>query len=303
MWIMKIKRKQSISYRSSESWLMLSPWLVFFVAFTIIPVITAILISFTSYNMLQPMKFIGLENYARLFLSDDVFIKALTNTLLFALITGPVGYILSFVVAWLINDFSKSVRSVLTFLFYSPSLVASAYVIWQYIFSNDSYGVINSVLVSLGITSEPILWLYDPEYNFYVVVVVVLWMSMGNGFLTFVAGLQQLNPSLYESAAIDGLRNRWQELWYITLPQMGPQLLIGAVLSISSSFAVGAQNAALTGMPSTDYSTHTLVLHILDYGTLRLEMGYACAVAVVLFILMLGTWELINRGLRSLTGD
>lgn len=282
---------------------MMSPWLVFFVAFTIVPVIAAIVISFTSYNMLQPMKFIGLENYARLFLSDDVFIKALTNTLLFALITGPVGYILSFVVAWLINDFSKGVRSVLTFLFYSPSLVASAYVIWQYIFSNDSYGVINSVLVSLGITSEPILWLYDPEYNFYVVVVVVLWMSMGNGFLTFVAGLQQLNPSLYESASIDGLRNRWQELWYITLPQMGPQLLIGAVLSISSSFAVGAQNAALTGMPSTDYSTHTLVLHIQDYGTLRLEMGYACAVAVVLFILMLGTWELINRGLRSFAGD
>lgn len=297
-----INKTPSFLRRSGESWFMLSFWLVIFLIFTVIPVGIAVVTSFTNYNMLQPMRFTGLANYLRLFLEDDIFIKALSNTLLFAIITGPIGYILSFTVAWLVNDLGKGIRSILTFLFYSPSLVAGVYVIWQYVFSNDAYGVVNSFLLSSGLTAQPIQWLYDPAYNFYVVVIVVLWMSMGTGFLAFVAGLQQLNPTYYESAAIDGLRNRWQELWYVTLPQMGPQLLIGAVLSISGSFAIGSQNAALTGMPSTDYSTHTLLLHILDYGNLRLEMGYACAIAVVLFAIMLGAWALINRALRAFIG-
>ena len=154
-----------------------------------------------------------------------------------------------------------------------------------------------------GFIAEAIQWQNDPQYNSIVVITVILWMSMGAGFLSFVAGFKQLNTSLYEAAAMDGLHNRWQELWYITLPQMVPQLLIGAVLTISTSFAVGYQNSVLTGNPSTDYSTHTVVLHMSDYGYTRLEMGYACTVAVVLFVIMIATWTLINRGLRSLSND
>ena len=202
---------------------------------------------------------------------------------------------LSFSPRKFINDTGRLTRSFLTFLFYSPTLVGSVYTMWMYVFSGDSYGLINSVLLKMGILSGPIQWLTDADYSFIVVVVVVLWMSMGTGFLSFVAGFKQLNSSYFEAASIDGIRNRWQELWYITLPQMRPQLLIGAISTISGSLAIGAQSALLTGMPSTDYSTHTLVLHVTDSAHTRLDMGYACAVAVVLFLIMIVTWKAISK--------
>ena len=289
--------------KNGNSYFFLSFWLILFVLFTLVPIFTAVLFSLTNFDMVQPPKFVGISNYLRLLLDDDVFIKALSNTMLFAVITGPIGYIISFVGGWLINDLGRKSRTILTFLFYSPSLVGSSYLMWTYFFSNDSYGLLNSFLINIGAVNYPIQWLTDPSYNFYVVVIVVLWGSMGAGFLSFVAGFQTLNRSYFEAGAIDGIKNRWQELWYITLPQMAPQLLIGAVLSVSGSFAIGAQNAALTGFPSTDYSTHTLVLHIQDYGSNRLEMGYASAIAVVLFVIMIAAWSLINRALRSVSSD
>ena len=163
--------------------------------------------------------------------------------------------------------------------------------------------MINGLLMRMGLIDEPILWLTDPQMSLGIVILVHIWLSLGAGFLAFIAGLQNIDRSQYEAGAIDGVRNRWQELWHITLPQMVPQLLIGAVLSISSAFAVGYQNALLTGNPSTDYSTHTVLLHMTDYGYTRFEMGYACAVAVVLFVLMVGTWLVINRGLRRMSSE
>ena len=285
----------------AKVYIFLAPWLALFLLFTVLPALVAIGISFTNFDMVQTPRFVGFSNYLRMFLDDDIFVKAFSNTMLFAIITGPVSYLLSFVVAWFINDMGRFWRSALTFLFYSPSLVGNVYIMWMYFFSNDSYGMLNSFLTKWGLINDPIQWLSDPEYNVWVVVVVVLWMGMGAGFLAFVAGFKQLNQAYFEAAAIDGLGNRWQELWYITLPQMRPQLLTGAVLSISGAFAIGAQNAALTGMPSTDYSTHTLLLHIQDYGNLRLEMGYASAVAVVLFAIMIVSWILINKVLNTVS--
>ena len=281
----------------------LSFWLILFIVFTIIPIAMAVGFSFTNFDMVQTPHWIGADNYLRMFLDDDVFIKAFMNTMLFAVVTGPLGYILSFGIGWLINDLGRIPRTILTFLFYSPSLIGASYVMWTYLFSGDAYGLINSFLLKLGIITAPIQWLTDPSYSFYVVVVVVLWGSMGAGFLSFVAGFQSLNRSYFEAGCIDGIRNRWQELWYITLPQMAPQLLIGAVLTISGSFAIGAQCSALTGFPSTDYSTHTLVLHIQDYSNYRLEMGYASAVAVVLFAIMVLSWMVINKAIRNLSSE
>lgn len=286
-----------------SSYFLLSFWLILFVFFTLIPILISVFLSFTDFDMVNSFKFVGADNYIRLFLDDDIFVKSLGNTMYYALITGPIGYILSFVIAWLINETGRTARSLLTLVFYAPSLAGNVFMMWQYIFSGDSYGILNSVLIRFGFISSPIQWQNDPEYNSVVVITVILWMSMGAGFLAFVAGFKQLDKSLYEAAAMDGLRNRWQELWYITLPQMIPQLLISAVLSISSSFAVGYQNAALTGNPSTDYSTHTVVLHISDYGYTRLEMGYACTVAVILFLIMIITWTVLNRALRSIGHD
>ena len=238
-----------------------------------------------------------------LMLDDEIFMKSLGNTFFYAVVTGPAGYILSFVIAWLITENSKGMRSFLTLVFYAPSLAGNVYMIWSYLFSGDSYGLINSVLLRLGIISNPIQWLTDPSYNSIAVIVVVLWTSMGAGFLSFVAGFQQLNKELFEAGAIDGIKNRWQELWHITLPQMVPQLLTGAVLSISGAFSIGYQNAQLTGNPSTDYSTHTVLLHMLDFGYTRFEMGYASTVAVILFAIMILSWLIINRTLRSLSSE
>ena len=285
------------------SYFLLSFWLVLFLFFTVIPIVASVLLSFTDFDMVNALKPVGVDNYIRLLLDDDIFIKALGNTLFYALLTGPAGYLLSFIVAWLINETGRNMRAALTLIFYAPALAGNVFMAWQYIFSGDAYGILNSLLMRFGFIAEAIQWQNDPQYNSIVVITVILWMSMGAGFLSFVAGFKQLNTSLYEAAAMDGLRNRWQELWYITLPQMVPQLLIGAVLTISTSFAVGYQNSVLTGNPSTDYSTHTVVLHMSDYGYTRLEMGYACTVAVLLFVIMIATWTLINRGLRSLSND
>jgi multiple sugar transport system permease protein len=288
---------------SHTSYFMMAPFAALFLVFTVIPVFTAVVLSFTSFNMVQFPTFVGLENYSRMFLEDEIFILAIKNTLIFAFITGPVGYVLSFVFAWCINEFNPRVRSILTLIFYAPTLAGNVYFVWTYIFSGDQYGFVNNYLMSWGLLNEPIQWLTDTNYNLMVVIIVVIWLSMGSGFLAFVAGLQNIDRQYYEAAAIDGIRNRWQELRHVTLPQMGPQLLFGAVMSISSSFAVGYQCSALTGFPSTDYSTHTLLLHMLDFGTIRYEMGYASTVAVFLFGLMLLSWMAVNKLLRKISGD
>jgi multiple sugar transport system permease protein len=228
-----------------------------------------------------------MENYIRLLFEDDVYMIALKNTLILALVTGPIGYILSFVVAWLINELGHRLRVLFTFFMYTPALCGGAVTIWQYIFAADSQGFLNDMLIKLGIISDPISWLTNPEYNMIIVMVITIWGSFGTGFLSFVSGLQSLDRSYFEAAAIDGLRNRWQELYYVTFPQMREFLLFGAVQSVSSAFSIAP---TITGNPSTNYSTHTLVLHISDHAHTRYEMGYASAAAVVLFILMMAAW-------------
>lgn len=282
--------------------MLVAPFAISFLIFTVLPILSSVFLSFTDFNLVKIKHFVGFENYISIFLEDDVFMIALKNTLILALITGPIGFIVSFVVAWLINELNRAVRSVVTLIVYSPALAGNVYVIWQYIFSSDSRGLINTVLMKLGIISDPILWLTDTKYNFGIVILVTIWMSFGTGFLSFVAGLKALDRSLYEAAAIDGLKNRWQELYYVTFPQMGPQLLFGAVMSISGAFAVGNVNATLTGNPSPDYSTHTILLHITDYANNRYEMGYAAALAVVLFVIMVLVWALINKVLKKFNG-
>ena len=263
-----------------SSLVFLAPFTILFFLFTILPIAAAVVLSFTYFNMLSAPAFVGFDNYIRMFFDDDVFLIALKNTAIFAMITGPISYILSFMMAWLINEFNRFVRTILTLVFYLPSLAGNVYFVWTYIFSGDSYGMLNNLLTKFGI-------------------VVILWLSLGTGFLSFVAGLQSMDRELFEAAAIDGVKNRFAELWYITLPQMGPQLLFGAVMQISTSFAIGYECMNLTGFPSTDYATHTMVLHILDFGQVRFEMGYACAIAVFLFAMMLIMWKVVNKFLSK----
>lgn len=275
-------------------YLMLIPFFAVFFLMTILPIIVATGLSFTYYNMFQFPQWRGLINYVNLFLNDEVFYIALKNTLLFALLTGPLSYLLCFLFAWLVNEMGRGLRVLLTFMFYAPSISSSVYFIWQFLFSGDSYGLVNGFLMDLGILQEPIQWFSDPQYNLWILMLVQLWMSLGTGFLAFIAGFQCVDRSLYEAGAIDGVRSRFHELIYITLPMVKPQLIFGAIMQISTSFAVSTISMQLCGYPSTNYSAHTLVLHIMDYGTTRYEMGYACAISVILFVLVLLFKQLVD---------
>ena len=269
------------------SYLMMLPYLIFFVLFTILPVIVSIVLSFTDYDMVQAPVFVGLENYFQIFLNDEYFIVSLKNTLIFTIILGPASYVICFLVAWLINDLKPMARACVTALFYIPTIVGAAgWGVWRLIFSSDQYGLINGFLMKLGLVNEPIGWLTDEAYILPVLIVVSLWMSMGISFLTFIAGFQNVDKTLYEAGMMDGIKNRFQELWYITIPSMSNQMIFGAVMQIVNCFAVGEVSAVLAGLPSTGYAGETIVTHIMDYGNLRFEFGYACAMGVVLVLMM-----------------
>ena len=277
---------------------MLLPFMSLFIIFTVVPVVMSLPMGFTNFNMIETPKFVGLSNFYTLFLNDDVFLIAVRNTLIFAIFTGPFSYILSFIIAWLINEMNAFLKTFFTFVFYAPSMTTSVYVTWQLILSGDSYGYLNAVLIDLGILNEPAQWLTDTNYILTVVIIVQLWMSMGAGFLAIRAGFQNIDKSMYEAGAIEGIKNRWQELFYITIPSIGPQLLFAAVIQISASFTVGVVGQNLVGLPSTDYAAHTIMNHATDYGNIRYEMGYASAICFVLFAAML----LANKGINWLLG-
>ncbi len=295
---MRAMAQRGSGWKRGSYWFIL-PWFTLFFVFTVIPFISSIVLSFTNFNMLETPQFIGVLNYVRLLWEDDIFLIAVKNTLLLAIITGPAGFLLSFLFAWGINELPRRFRTGLTLMFYMPALAGNIYYIWKFIFAGDAYGLTNGFLMRMGILQEAIPWLTDSRYAMYIVVLVIMWMSAGTGFLAFIAGLQALDRDLFEAGAIDGIKNRWQELWFISLPQMKPQLLLGAVYAISDAFAIGYQAAELTGYPSTDYCTHTILLHINDYGYTRFEMGYACSIQVVLFGMMLLSWYIINRSLAK----
>lgn len=286
--------------RSIPLYIMIAPFMILFAIFVVYPVLTAMWYSFTDFNVLEPANFVGLSNYRKLFLDDNIFITAIKNTFIIAVIVGPGGYILSFLLAWMINELPHKLGTVLTVIFYAPSMAGTAVItVFAQIFSNDSNGYLNAALRNLGITKEAILWLSDEKYVALVVILASLWTSMGVGFLSFVAGIKGVDEAQYEAGAIDGIRNRWQELWYVTLPNMKPQLLFGAVMTITSSLSVGSVGDALVGFPSPNYASHTIVNHLNDYGSIRMEMGYASAIAVLLFLLMIVCNMLIQKLLRK----
>jgi len=288
-WTMKEIKRNWVAYA------MLAPYYIIFLLFTIVPVVLSLVLSFTTFNMLEPPTFIFMDNYTRLFLDDDVFVIACKNTLIFASITGPVSYVLSFLIAWFINELSPKVRSIVTLIFYAPNISGAVYLIWQTAFSGDTYGYINGMLINLDIIAEPIQFFQNADWVMPLCIVVALWTSLGTAFLSFIAGLQIVDRSLYEAGAVDGVKNRWQELWYITLPYMKPQLMFGAILAITGSFGFGGIVTALCGFPSVDYAAHTITHHLDDYGGQRYEIGYASAIATILFIIMVGANLLVKK--------
>ena len=298
-----IKPKKAITHEDIVFYIILLPFLILFLVFNMLPVLASMVLSFFDYDMVSSPIFIGFDNYIRMFTGDKVFFSVAGITLKFALIVGPGGYLLAFLLAWMINEFSRPIRVLLTFVFYVPSLVGNALYIWQVMFSGDSYAYINNFLLSFGFITEPIQWFQDVNHNFTIIVIVQLWMSMGISFLANISGLQNVNSELYEAGAIDGVRTRWHELWYITLPSMKTILLFSAVMQIQSAFSISTLIKTLAGYPSVNNSVDTLVSYIEDMAISRYEMGYAAALTVFLFVTVIafryGIGALLNLMGRS----
>ena len=281
--------------RNKAAYLMVAPYMLIFTCFTVVPVFLSILMSFTDFNMLEVPTIVGFKNYVRLFLDDDIFILACKNTLIFAIIVGPASYLIALMVAWFINELSPKIRAIVTLIFYAPSISGQVYLVWLTLFSADSYGWANAWLLKLGIIDKEIAFFKDADWVMPLCIVVALWTSLGTSFLSFIAGLQGIDRSLFEAGAVDGVKNRWQELWYITLPSMKPQLMFGAIMAITSSFGFGGIVTALCGFPSVDYAAHTIMHHLDDYGGQRFEIGYSSTIAVVLFAIMIGANMLVKK--------
>ncbi|MBQ8910366.1 MAG: sugar ABC transporter permease [Oscillospiraceae bacterium] len=295
----RFRQKCRLAWNNRSAYLLMAPFMIIFFTFTVLPVLMTIVLSFTEYNILQEPTFVGWQNYRELFVNDDEFGIALRNTVVFALITGPIGYFLSFFAAWIINEFKPLIRGILTFIFYIPTISGTVYTIWGIIFSSDMYGFANSFLLKLGIIDNPIEWFSTNVYILPLIIIVQLWMSMGSGFLVMRAGTAAVDRQYYEAAAIDGVRNRFQEVIYVTIPMMAPHLMTAAVLQITGMFANVGASVALAGFPSTNYAGHLIMTHLMDYSSYRVERGYASAISVVLFILMISINAISVKLLRK----
>ncbi|MFO7611137.1 MAG: sugar ABC transporter permease [Clostridia bacterium] len=304
---MKRKLAKAVEYfrkkaGSSTFWLLL-PYVALFIFFVLIPVIFAFALSLTHFNVIQRPDFTGVFNYVMLLTQDEVFLKyVLPNTIKYALIVGPGGYVLAFLLAWMLTQIQKTPRLIISLILYTPSMVGPVFiaVVWRTMFSGSEAGYINSLLLRLNMIDQPIQFLVSPDYLMTIVIIVALWSSMGIGFLAMIAGIMNVSPELYEAAYIDGVKNRFQEVVYITIPSMKPQMLFGAVMAIVGAFNAGWIGVTLSGTnPTPQYSAQLLINHIEDYGFQRYEMGYAAAVSVVLLLIV---W-LFARVAYKLFGD
>lgn len=278
---------------------LLGPYALMFLVFIVMPIAIAIVLSFTYFNTVSPPEFTGFGNYINILTQDEVFIKnVLPNTIKFALIVGPVGYALQFLLAWALAQIPKGPRTILALIFYSPSMtigVATA-VIWKTIFSGDQYGYVNYMLMNFGFIEKPIQWLQEAQYILPIMIIVTLWGSMGVGFLAMLSGVMNIDSEIYEAGYIDGIKNRFQEIIYITIPSMKPQMLFGAVMAIVTAFSTGQVGVDLTGTnPTPQYAGSTMVTHIEDYGFLQYDMGYATALSVVLLLLIMVMSKVANK--------
>lgn len=288
---LKTTKKKKVSLeKESSAYLFLAPYLILFTVFIVIPVVLATILSFTDFDSINFPNFVGLKNYITLFTSDSVFMQyVLPNTIKFSLIVGPLGYALSFFLAWVLAQIPHLPRTFFALILYSPSMTSGVTmtVIWRVLFNGDQTGYLNSLLMKLGWIQEPIQWLQSTDYLMPVMIVVSLWGSMGVGFLAMLAGILNINTDLYEAGYIDGVSNRFQEIFYITIPSMKPQMLFGAVMAVVNTFQTGAIGVMLSGAnPTPQYAGQMMLNHIEDYGFLRYEMGYAAAISVALLLLI-----------------
>ncbi|MCJ8010853.1 sugar ABC transporter permease [Paenibacillus sp. KQZ6P-2] len=295
--------KRSFYKLADSPYMFIFPYAALFSLLIVLPVAVAIGLSFTYFNTVQAPKFVGFQNYIDLFTGDTIFLQhAISNTLFYAVLVGPIGYMLAFFLAWMLSQVPHRIRTIYTVIIYSPSVTGSIMVtvVWKVLFSGDRTGYLNYWLMKMDIIQEPLQWLKSPELLVPIMIFIALWGSMGVGFLAMLAGLLNIDKTMYEAAYIDGIRNRWQEIFYITIPSMKPQMLFGAVMAIIGTFNASGVAATLSGgSPPPQYAGWMIVDHANDFGFTRFEMGYASAVTVVLLYIVI----LFNKISYKLFGE
>ena len=298
----KQMKNPTLSGRRWQLYVLLAPFLIIFSLMIVLPVLASMILSFFNFDMVSLPSFAGLDNYIRMLLHDNIFPIVLKNTILLAILTGPAGFLLSFVLAWFINEFGRTARTLFSFMFYAPSLAGSAVFIWQILFFKRQLRLYKQLFAFCRLYYRADCMAFNADYIVPIVVAVQLWSSLGISFLSNLSGLQNINTELYEAGAIDGIRNRWQELWYITLPGMKHMLLFSAVMQISSAFSISSIIQQLAGYPTVGYAADTIVSYLNDVGTVKYEMGYASALSVILFLLMVLTRWITNKLINKAGG-
>ncbi|UVI33786.1 sugar ABC transporter permease [Paenibacillus spongiae] len=293
--MLKITNLVKDIWKHRQSYLFVAPFYIMFLLFILIPIIAGILLSFTYFNAVQFPTWVGWKNYQNLFSQDIIFLQhVVPNSFKFALFVGPLGYVCAFFLAWLIAQLPTTLRTIFALAIYAPSLTAgiAMTVVWQVMFTGDRTGYLNSFLLKWGIIEKPVLFVQHSEILMNIMIIVSVWASMGIGFLAILAGILNVDKQLYEAGRIDGISSRLQEIWYITVPLMKPQLMFAAIMSIVYTLKSGAIGTQLSGSnPTPNYAGQLMINHIDDYGFIRYELGYASAISVVL----LGVCYLLSR--------
>lgn len=289
-----IKRNSKTNGINGSPWstfFLTAPYITLFFIFIALPVFISALLSLTYFNAIDFPSFVGLKNYVNMFSVDRDFMQyVVPQTLTFAIIVGPGGYLLSFLIAWMLAQLPKALRTVLALIVYVPSLAGGVLigVIWKSLFSGDQWGWLNAVLMDFGLINAPISFLTSPLYLLPITIFVALWSSFGIGFLSILSALCNLDPELYEAAHIDGIKNRFQETIYVTIPQMRGSMYFAAIMSITNAMSSGALAVTLSGAnPTPQKSAQTIIPHMNDYAFIRNELGYASAMSVVLLVFTL----------------
>jgi putative chitobiose transport system permease protein len=270
---------------SLTPYLFLAPALVIISVFILYPTAAVVYYSFTEYNIVRPPEWVGLQNYERLW-RDPIFWKALSNSFLYLIVT-PTLIVLSIALAIVVNRPLPGVN-VFRALYYIPVISGTIAVgiAWRWLFDTNG-GLINGILVSLGILEQPVQWLAEPAFTLPIAMLLTIWIGLGYYMMVFLAGLQNIPEDLYDAAVIDGC-NGFQKHWYVTLPGLRPQIVFVAVISSLAAIEVFNEIFVITGGLGGILNSGVTMVFYLWRQAFRLQnAGYASAIAMVLLLITL----------------
>lgn len=266
-----------------SGWFFISPWLIGFVLFMAVPFIASLYLSFCSYDIISPPKWVGLANYRELFTEDPLFWKALYNTFFYAVFAVPLGIVAGVALALLLNVELKGVAIYRT-MFFIPSIVplVASSILWIWLF-NPQIGLINSMLEWFGIIGPT--WLSSTDWSKPALILMSLW-SVGGSMVIYLAGLKNVPAELYEASVIDGC-GIWDRTRHITLPLITPVIFFNLMMGLIGAFQYFTQAYIMT-MGGPEDSTLFYGLYLFQRAWSYLDMGYASAMAWILFVIILG---------------